>query len=156
MSKFFVSLPYKLVNKEISEIISFYKISPIFWTFCVFIPLNPFYPHKFCLNRFSIMRPICPYAGFPVILCSSKVMADCRITHCTSPHILVGLHTVYIVLCNFLTKKMFAPLLPPEWLVPIVGMIATNNGQTCQNHCFGCGNALLMGLPAHGCGVLLH
>ena len=50
---------------------------------------------------------------------------------------------------------MFAPLPPLEWLVPILGMVATNNGQTCQNHCFGCGNALLMGLPAHGCGVLL-
>ena len=27
-------LPYKLGNNEISEIASFYKISPIFWTFC--------------------------------------------------------------------------------------------------------------------------
>ena len=52
--------------------------------------------------------------------------------------------------------KMFAPLPPPEWLVPIVGIVATNNGRTCQNHHFGCGNALLMSLPANGCGVLLH
>ena len=47
--------------------------------------------------------------------------------------------------------KNVAPL-PP---VPIVGIFATNNGRTCNNHRFGCGNALLMSLPANGCGVLL-
>ena len=55
-----------------------------------------------------------------------------------------------------LSCKMFAPLPPPERIVPIVGIVATNNGRTCQNHHFGCGNALLMSLPANGCGVLLH
>ena len=54
-----------------------------------------------------------------------------------------------------LSCKMFAPLPPPERIVPIVGIVATNNGRTCQNHHFGCGNALLMSLPANGCGVLL-
>ncbi len=52
-------------------------------------------------------------------------------------------------------KIMLAALPPPERLVPIVGMIATSNGCTCQLHPSRCGNALLMGLPAHGCGVLL-
>ena len=56
---------------------------------------------------------------------------------------------------NICVVKMFAPLPPPERLVPIVGIVATNNGCTCSNHLFGCGNALLMSLPANGCGVLL-
>ena len=57
---------------------------------------------------------------------------------------------------NICVVKMFAPLPPPERLVPIVGIVATNNGSTCSNHLCGCGNALLMSLPANGCGVLLH
>ena len=57
-----------------------------------------------------------------------------------------------IVIC---VVKMFAPLPPAERLVPIVGIVATNNGRTCNNHRFGCGNALLMSLPVNGCGVLL-
>ena len=52
-------------------------------------------------------------------------------------------------------KMMFPSLPPPERVVPIVGIVATSNGRTCDVHRFGCGNALLMGLPAHGCGVLL-
>ena len=51
---------------------------------------------------------------------------------------------------------MFAPLPPPERIVPIVGIVTTNNVRTSQYHHFGCGNALLMSLPANGCGVLLH
>ena len=50
---------------------------------------------------------------------------------------------------------MLPPLPPPKQLVPIVGIFATNNGRTCEEHRFGCGNVLLLGLPAHGCGVLL-
>ena len=57
-----------------------------------------------------------------------------------------------IVIC---VVKMFAPLPPAERLVPIVGIVATNNERSCNNHRFGCGNALLMSLPANGCGVLL-
>ncbi len=50
---------------------------------------------------------------------------------------------------------MFPSLPPPERVVPIVGIIATNNGRTCNVHRFGCGNAILLARPARGCGVLL-
>ncbi len=73
------------VNKEISEIVLFYKISTIFWIFCVFRPLNLASPHKFSLTRFSIVRQTHPYAGFPIVPIGSKVMADCRIIHHTLP-----------------------------------------------------------------------
>ena len=67
---------------------------------------------------------------------------------------LVGLHITVqkIIPCG---EKMLPSLPPREQLVPIVGFIATNNGRTCQEHCFGCGNMLLLGMPAHCCGVLL-
>ena len=51
---------------------------------------------------------------------------------------------------------MFSSLPPPEQVVPIVGIVATSNGRTCDVHRFGCGNALLLSRPARGCGVLLH
>ena len=51
---------------------------------------------------------------------------------------------------------MFPLLPPPEQVVPIVGIVATSNGRTCDVHRFGCGNALLLSRPARGCGVLLH
>ena len=102
------------------------------------------------------MRPTCPYAGLPVTPCVSKVMADCCFTHHTSHCSLWWAYILYDILYgNIVSCKLFVPLPPPEWLVPIVGIIATNNGCTCQNHHFGCGNALLMSLPANGCGVLL-
>ena len=50
---------------------------------------------------------------------------------------------------------MFPSLPPPERTVPIVGIIATSNGRTCNVHRFGCGNSLLLARPARGCGVLL-
>ncbi len=50
---------------------------------------------------------------------------------------------------------LFPSLPPPERLVPIVDIVATNNGCTCLEHCFGCGNVLLLGRAGHGCGVLL-
>ena len=66
----------------------------------------------------------------------------------------MGLHITVqkIIPCG---EKMLPSLPPPEQLVPIVGFIATNNGRTCEEHRFGCGNVLLLGRPAHGCGVLL-
>ena len=104
------------------------------------------------------MRPTRPYAGLPVTPCGSKVMADCRVTHHTSPCFFWWAYILYDVLYGVILscKQMFAPLPPPERIVPIVGIIATNNGRTCQNHHFGCGNALLMSLPANSGGVLLH
>ena len=51
---------------------------------------------------------------------------------------------------------MMFPSLPlPEQVVPIVGIVATSNGRTCDVHRFGCGNVLLLSRPARGCGVLL-
>ena len=52
-------------------------------------------------------------------------------------------------------KMMFPSLPPPERVVPIVGIVATSNGRTCDVHRFGCGNDLLLSRPARGCGVLL-
>ena len=52
-------------------------------------------------------------------------------------------------------KMMFPSLPPPEQVVPIVGIVATDNGRTCDKHRFGCGNSLLLARPARGCGILL-
>ena len=52
---------------------------------------------------------------------------------------------------------MILPPLPaPEMVVPIVGIIATNNGFTCGVHQFGCSNNLVLARPAQGCGSFLH
>ena len=106
------------------------------------------------------MRPTRPYAGLPVVPCGYKVMADCRVSHHTSPCFFWWAYILYDILYGIFmscstTKMMFPSLPPPERVVPIVGIVATSNGRTCDVHRFGCGNALLMGLPAHGCGVLL-
>ncbi len=53
-------------SKDYGKIVSFYKISPVFQTFCVFSLLNPYSPRKFITDRFSVVRPIRPYAGLPV------------------------------------------------------------------------------------------
>ncbi len=95
------------------------------------------------------MRPTHSYARLPVTPCDSYAMADCCITQHTTTCFLVGF-LMYIVAI----KKCFQLSLPLEQCVPIVGIIATNNGCTCQNHQFGCGNALL-NRPTHGCGVFL-
>ena len=60
------------------------------------------------------------------------------------------LHTVFCAV-----KMMFPSLPPPEQVVPIVGIVATDNGRTCAKHRFGCGNLLLLARTARGCGVLL-
>ncbi len=52
-------------------------------------------------------------------------------------------------------KMMFSSLLPLEQVVPIVGIVATSNGQTCDVHRFGCGKEQLLARPAHSCGILL-
>ena len=75
------------------------------------------------------------------------------VTLLTIHHPIFGGLTFCIVI---FIEKMFVPLPPPERLVLIVGIVARNNGHTCQNHHFDCGNALLMSLPANDCGVLLH
>ena len=126
----------------------------MFWTFCVFMHLIPYSPHKFITNRFAIVRPIHPYAGLPVTPCASKVMLKLHITHHTSPCCFGGLTFCTVIFC-LCWKNVCASLSPPKWLVPIVGIVATNNKCICQNYHFGCGNALLMSLPANSCGVLL-
>ena len=61
-----------------------------------------------------------------------------------------------VLSCPTTKQKMTFPLLPqPESVVPIVGIIATYNGRTCNVHRFGCRNVLLLARPACGCGVLL-
>ena len=59
----------------------------------IFKPLNPSIPTKRSWNRFTFARPICPYAGLHVSPIDSKVMADCRACHYTSPCFMY-LHTV--------------------------------------------------------------
>ena len=55
-----------------------------------------------------------------------------------------------------LSSKIFAPLPPSEWLVPIVGIVATNNLAHLPKSPLNCVNALLSRLLANGYGVPLH
>lgn len=79
-------------------------------------------------------------------------MASRCLTHPTSPCFFGGL--TYLYSDMFCLKMMYPPLPPPELLVPIVWIIATINGCTCDVYCFNCGNSLLLARPVHGCGVL--
>ena len=80
-------------------------------------------------------------------------MANCHITHCTSP---CFFGRPSYLLRNFLhIKDEFASLPPPGHFAPIVGIVATDNGRISKKHRFGCGNSLLLVRPARGCGVLL-
>ena len=98
------------------EILCFQAFEPIFSSWVSF-------------NKILIVWTTCPYAGLFVIPCGSKVMADCWVTHHTSP---CFLRWAYTVSCNFLMKKMFATLLPWEQHVPMFGIFATNNGCMCN------------------------
>ncbi len=91
-------------SKDYGKIVSFYKISPVFR---VFILLNPYSPRKFIINRFSVVRPICPYVWLPVTPCGSKVMADCCVSHYTSPCFLVGLDIYVVIFFCSTTKASF-------------------------------------------------
>ncbi len=62
----------------------------------------------------------------------------------------------FIVWYNFLMEKLFAACRPPEWLLPIDDIIATNNGCMCDVHCIGCSIMLLLARMVHGFGRLLH
>lgn len=53
-------------------------------------------------------------------------------------------------------KMRLPSLLQLEGLVPIMAIIATDSGITCDVHHFGCGNALLLEGTTHGSGRLLH
>ena len=74
-----------------------------------------------------------------------------------SQHItmLFGGPTYLHVICFYTTIMILPPLPTPEMVIPIVGIIETNNGRTCDVHRFGCGNALVLARPAHDCGLLL-
>ena len=52
-------------------------------------------------------------------------------------------------------KCFFLSHLQNKWHVPIVGLDATNDGHTYQEHYFGCNNVQLLRWPAHSRGVLL-
>ena len=54
------------------------------------------------------------------------------------------------------TVKMFPLHPPPEQVIPIIIIVATNDVQACGKHRFGCGNTLLLAGNAHGFGGLLH
>ena len=51
---------------------------------------------------------------------------------------------------------MSPSLLPPEWIVPIVSIAATDNVQVCGKHHFGCGGMVLLAYHAHGFSGFLH
>ena len=104
-------LPYIMESKGLHKDRLILQNLPCFGTICVFRPLNPISPHKFPINRFSIVRPTRPHAGLPIIPCGSKVMAECWVTHHTSP---CFYRRAYIVSYNILMKKMFATFLPME------------------------------------------
>ena len=125
----------------------------------VFAPLNLLFPPKCTGNRFSIAWPTCPFAGLLISPIGSKVMADCRVTHRTSPCFFVGLHIVpyYFVLLSCSTTTKMSHLLPLlEWAIPIVSIVTTGNVQAYGKHCFGCHNTLMLAWNAHGFGGLLH
>ena len=112
------------------------------------------------MNRFAFHRPTCPFSGLPIVPIGSKVMADCHVTHHTSPCFFWWAYILYdilysIILSCYTTKMMFLLFPPPEWVVPIDGIIATDNGRICNVHRFACRNSLLLATPARGCGVLL-
>ncbi len=72
------------------------------------------------MNRFSIASPTRPYAALPIVPLGSKVMADCRVTHYTSPCFFGGLTYVHSKVFSAPQQMMF-PLLPvPERVFPIV------------------------------------
>ena len=50
------------------------------------------------MNRFSIASPTRPYAALPVVPLGSKVMADCRVTHYTSPCFFWWAYILYDIL----------------------------------------------------------
>ena len=68
-------------------------------------------------------------------------MADCCITHHTSPCFFDRLTYVHGI---FSMEKLFAALLPPEHLLLIDAIFATNNGCTCDVHHVGCSIVLLL------------
>ena len=80
----------------------------------------------------------------------SKVMADCHVTHCTSPNFLLGFNNA-IYFCVHYKKDVSI-----DQLVPIVGVVAINNLCMCNKPCFHCCNLLLLARNAHGFGGLLH
>ena len=79
-------------------------------------------------------------------------MADCRVNHYTSRRFFGGLtyvHSNFFLLLN----KNDVPLLPaPEQAVPIVEIVTTSHGRTCDVHRFISGNALLLVRTARGFG----
>ena len=96
-------------------------------------------------NRFAFHRPICSYAGLPVVPLGSKVLW-LIVALVTSHHLafLVGLHIYVIIFSCSTTTKLF-PLIPPlEQVVPTISIVAASHGCACDVHCFGGGNALLL------------
>ena len=114
----------------------------------VFKPLHPSFLPKCNGNRLPIAWPINSNAGLLVIPLGSKVV----VCHNTSPHttwfIFGGL--TYCMVCFWFISEMMFPSLPPlGWVVPIVWIIATNNGHTCNVHHLGCQNLLLLARSVH-------
>ncbi len=121
----------------------------IFMDISVFEPLNPSFLPKCTGNIFAFHRPICLYAGLPVVPLGSKAKADCRVSHFTSPCSFGGLTYLHsIFLCPSSSQS-------PDHLVQGIDTIATNKERTCGKYCYSCGNALLLARTSHGFGVLL-
>ena len=90
------------------------------------------------------MRPTRQYAALPVVPLGSKDMADCR--ELTTHHLaffggLTYVHSNFFLLLN---KNDVPLLLAPERVVPIVEIVTTSHGHTCDVHRFISGNALLL------------
>lgn len=108
------------------------------------VSLNPSFPIKYNLNRFTIAWTIRPHAGLSLLSFGFKVMADCCLTHHTSLF-LRGLHICYVRVFVYIPKIMMFPSLPlPEWVVPIFSLATTDNGQMCGEHHYGCSSMLLL------------
>ncbi len=104
--------------------------------------LNPYYPHKFIANRFSIVRPIHPYAGLLV----------CCVSHYTPPCFFSGLRYLRSnIFCSTSRASFFTPT-GTSGLNCWYHIVAISHGHSCDVHRFGSWNALLLARTEHGFG----
>ena len=102
------------------------------------------YDIDYGLNRFSISIPTCPYAGLPLAPMVQELWLIVALLTWHHLAFLGGLTYLTLVSCISTTTKMSPLLPPPEQVIPIVSIVATDNVQECGKHHFGCSNTLLL------------
>ncbi len=126
--------------------VHFTKSHHFYKHFC-FLALKPLFLPKCIGNRFAFNRPICPYAGLPVVPLGSKVTADYRVSHYTSPCFFGGLTYLHSIFLFPSSSRS------PDGLVQGIGPIATNKECICGKYCYSCSNALLLARTSRDCCV---